>query len=315
MGVAALLLLTAAVALCVGCERAGDEAANDDGELRLVSLAPGLTQMVVDLGLGDRLVGVAEHDASAPRGLPVVGNYADVNTERLVGLSPTHVLTLTTTREPPRRLRELAEAGRFELVAYRFPFSIDDVRQTLHRDAGDTGDARPGPPPLGEALGVPERARVLLARFDASLGALRELTADRDRPRVLLVIGHTPLMASGPGTVHDQLLEWVGGRNATAGASVTAPTYDREGVLSLSPEVILLLSPDAPPLHDGDARLRAIRDLPVPAMRDDRVYVINHPQVLLASTSLPEVAATLATAIHPDLADEIAAVMADHAAE
>lgn len=300
-----MLVLVAAVALLVaGCERGASEASDGDGALRVVTLAPGLTQMVVDLGLGEQLVGVGEHDAAAPAGLPVVGNYADVNTEHLIAMSPTHVLTLTSARQPPRRLRELAAAGRFDLVAYRFPFTIDEVRRTLHRDepAGDTA----GPPPLGEALGVPERARALLAEFDGRLAELRELTADHEPPRVLMLIGANPIMASGPGTVHDELLGWIGATNAAADASVTAPTYSREGLLMLAPDVILIMSPDAPPLSEGDARLEMLRGLSLPAIENNRVHLIDHPLALLASTSLPDVATTMAAAIHPDLADELA---------
>ncbi|MEX1016964.1 MAG: ABC transporter substrate-binding protein [Phycisphaeraceae bacterium] len=304
-----MVALVAVALLLGGCERGASEASDGEGERRLVSLAPGLTQMVVDLGLGDQLVGVGEHDAAAPAGLPVVGNYADVNTERLIELAPTHVLTLATVREAPRRLRDLAAAGQFELVAYPFPYEIDDVRQTLHRD-GDApapGSTDASPPPLGELLGVPERGRELSQQMIDRLEQLRAITADRDRPRVLMVIGSSPIMASGPGTVHDELLGWIGARNAAHASSVTAPTYDRESLLAVSPDVILLLSPGSPALADDDPRLAPLQGLPIPAIEEDRVHVVNDPLTLLASSSLPRVAAAMAEAIYPDLAGEIEA--------
>ena len=44
--------------------------------MRLVTLAPALTQMVIDLDEANALVGIAENDMVAPPGLPVVGNFA-----------------------------------------------------------------------------------------------------------------------------------------------------------------------------------------------------------------------------------------------
>ena len=63
--------------------------------LRIASLVPSLTELVVDLGLGEYLVartGFCIHPAQAVRGVPKVGGTKDVNLAKLRHLAPTHVL-------------------------------------------------------------------------------------------------------------------------------------------------------------------------------------------------------------------------------
>src|SRR5678809_872580 len=63
--------------------------------VRIASLVPSLTELVVALGLGDRLVartGWCIHPAAALAGVPKVGGTKDVNLAKLRQLAPTHVL-------------------------------------------------------------------------------------------------------------------------------------------------------------------------------------------------------------------------------
>lgn len=293
-GVGIGLLLAFAL---TGCDRSATSPG--DGP-RIVTLAPALTQMVVDLGLSEALVGVAQHDMAAPPGLPIVGNFTDVDTERLLSVRPTHVLMTVGKEGIPPRLTSLAGAGHFTLIAYPYPGSVADVARTIYDP--DNGQS------LGPALGVAEQAKALRRDMLASLEALRSLTGERPARRVLIVIGTDPLMASGPGTVHDELLGYAGGINAAASAAVTAPTYDREALLALDPQVILVLSPGrdrpGPPLPE-------LAGLPIEAVREGRIVVIRDPLAMLPSTSLPRIAAEMAQAIHPELADRIAHLQAD----
>ncbi len=288
-------------------EPAVNKDADSDATLRVVSLAPSLSQMMVDLGAGDLLVGVAEHDNAAPPGLPVVGNYAAVSIERLVSLKPTHVLTMAGPSGPPASLLDLMAEGVFELEWYKYPKSVADIRWILHHEH-TSGDEHPA---LGRVLDVEERAKALSERIGQQLAAIREQTdaylkeTGQKRPRVLMVIGTDPIMASGPGTVLDELLSYAGGTNAAAEAQVSAPEYGREGLLALSPEVVLFLQPKAPPIMEDDPRLAPFRDLPIPAIESGRVYALGHPLILLPSTSVVVTCAEMAKAIHPAIADQI----------
>lgn len=308
--ISAVLSVVLAISIVFGCgEDASPEPAPSTEKTgpRLVTLAPALTQMIVDLGMEDAIVGVAEYETAVPPGLPVVGNFAAVNTELLLSTKPTHVLTMAGPSGPPPRLQELAAQGLFELHTFPFPLSLQDIGNVLFDE-----DPAPGTGPgLGEVLGVPGSAMALKLRLLKQLAAIRSLTASRDKPIVLLVIGTGPVMASGPGTVHDELLGFAGALNAAGDATVTAPEFGREALVVMSPQVILFLQPDAPPITQDDPRLASFAGLPIPAIENNQVYVINDPLVLLPSSSIGRICAEMAKAIHPDLAGEIDRVLAE----
>lgn len=298
-----------AVALLAGCggESADPPRVEPEPALRIVTLAPALTQMIVDLGRTDLLVGVTDKDTASPSELPIVGNYVDLDSERLLGVRPTHVLQMVPKSGVSAGLRDLASRAGFEVHGYPYPNTIADVAEIL---AGRPG----GMASIGEAIGEPERAARLVAGMARFFDQLRVMTADRGRPRVLLAIGTNPLMASGPGTVNDEVLAAAGGTNVAAGASVSAPTYDREGLLALDPQVILVLSPGR---QSTDAQAMAsllpeLRDLPVAAVRDGRVVLINDPATLLPSTSLPRIAVLFTKAVHPELGERADALLAEY---
>ncbi|MCE9590815.1 MAG: ABC transporter substrate-binding protein [Planctomycetes bacterium] len=313
-----LFLLVVAVLALAGCDQSGSNPPPPEepptNALRIVSLAPALTQMVVDLGLGANIVGVAQNDAAAPaKNLPIVGNYQDLDTEALLKLQPTHVLVMTGAEGVPERLQHLATASHFAVAAYKSPLSITEVGQIIfdEREIGVVGDPKDKPhvPSLSAVLGIPQRASIKV-KLDMlrRLADIEHAIAGEAKPNVLIAIGVKPVMASGPGTVHDEVLtSFAGGTNAAGEAKVGAPTYDRESLIALAPDVVLLVMPGAPALKPiaEDERLVDFRGLKIPAVTNNRIVLINDPLALLPSTSLPRVTAAMAKAAHPDRAKAI----------
>lgn len=295
-------LIITAVLLLPGCDeqRSSEPAGNDTQPLRVVTLAPALSQMIVDLGAPDVLVGVAEHDYAAPSGLPIIGNFQNINLEMLIAVKPTHVLMMKSTAGTPPRLQQMFDSGQFELIVYPYPQNITDVCGILFAEASDHAS-----PSIGRVIGREAKASRLSEQILAKLEAIGTLTKDRPRPAVLMAFNTEPVMASGVGTINDALLRYAGGINVAGDTMVTAPVFDRESLLMLNPEVILLLLPQAPALVDGDHRLAIFRDLNIPAVKNDRIALLNDPLVLLPSTNMPLTCGAMAKAIHPELADQI----------
>jgi iron complex transport system substrate-binding protein len=190
----------------------------------------------------------------------------------------------------------------------------------------------PAPPPEGDeipAATTPHRlslaqvfpqsnARQLRENLLTRMQALRRLTQTASAntphaqlPRVLLLIGTHPLMASGPHTVLDDMLHYAGGRNAVADATVGAPTLSQERLIGIDPDVILLFDPRGQPLRGvaDDPRLAELRGLPLRAVQNQRIHLIDDPLAVLPGTSLTRVAAAMAKLIHPELAPDIERTM------
>ena len=301
---------------------------------RIVCFAPALTRTLADMGKLDLVVGVAQNDALAPKGAAVVGHAFTPDTEKLLAAKPTLVLTMAGQAEPPAALQRLAEEQAFRLVVYPYPKSVRDVLNIVVDDAALAIDAQGA---LQEASG--QSLAVLLKDrrkgFEVSERLVERLTAinrslplDR-RPRTLLVIGTEPaLRVVGPGTVLDEILTtYAGGENAVIPAAVIpkatdprkvpelkapeaaqgavvgpAPVLDRERLLALRPQVVILLSPGGPPLRPlaEDPRLRDFRDLDIPATRANAFHLLDDPAVMLAeSTALADIAQAIARVLHP----------------
>ena len=279
--------------------------------VRVVSLAPALTKMMIDLGHGELIVGTASNDAAAPEGLPIVGTYTDVHTESLMSLNPTHVLMMTGKEGVPGALQQLADAKRFTLITYPTPKNIGEVLQIVHDPSellpGGGSAGGTGQPSLSAIFSGPGASMGVYNDLLKRLAQLNEVTSGVERPRVLMVIDTHPIMASGPDTVLDDLLYSAGGRNAAGGARVSAPVYDREKLVEASPDVVLLFLPGAPALGelDQDPRLAELRGLPIPAVEKGRIALINDPFAQLPSTSLTAIGVEMVRHIHPELSDAL----------
>ncbi len=297
--------------LLSSCGRSGQEKASADQANQgsappsptIVSLTPAITQMLIDMGKRDQIVGVSRDDDRA-LGLPVCGSYNDPVLARILELEPDLVITETPFGDyanAPGLLRTHAEQGIFKLAVIPHSRSIADVERALT-------DAEIG---LGQVVGdraAAERARNLMM---TRLERIREAVEDAGRPRVLMLIEPASLGALGPGATHDELLRLAGGTNAVAEYKSAYIRLDRAQIQqAVRPDIVLIIEPDGQAIEASDPRLRALEGLVVPAVADQRFFVIGHPQALLPSTQIPAIAKQMAIAIHPAHADAIEAAYA-----
>jgi iron complex transport system substrate-binding protein len=247
---------------------------------RVVVLAPSLTEIVYGLGEGARVVGVCaqcdypEAAARAPR----VGGYLAPSVEAILGVRPDLVLVV-----PSPGNREAVRA--LERVGVR-------VLVTGDRTLDDLWAAIAG---VADALGVPERGGAMTERIRGELEAVRARVAGLPPPRVLLVVGHRPLIVAGGGTLQDELLRIAGGINVAADAGSAFPQVPLELVVARAPEVIL----DAAMGTESGGRELFASLATVPAVRDGRIVPLAPDQLFRAGPRVGEAAALLAGALHP----------------
>ncbi|MEO1009000.1 MAG: hypothetical protein AAFX79_10555 [Planctomycetota bacterium] len=268
--IAVLLGLTIA-----GCERAASTpSATQSAALRIATTSPAVGVLLRDFGASDLAVGRSGWDVALPSDVAVVGDAAGVDLESLLAAQPTH-LYIESSGGPPEAAARLADRAGFEIRT--FPLvGLDDliaIADDVHalvsrdRDAGEPPSAR-----FAEAL-----------RPDASLAGAG---------RVLVLMAGTPPAALGPGSVHQEVLERIGGVAALPEGRAYLP-LDAEDVLAIDPDAIVLLDPRErgdPSAAAGDgtrleAALGILARLPITAIEDGRVALVDDPEVLMASTS------------------------------
>jgi iron complex transport system substrate-binding protein len=212
---------------------------------RVVALAPSVTDVVVALGLADRLVGVTRLDDNPEVArLPRIGGYLDPNPEAVVGLRPDLVVWVTNG-SAAGAVRKIAEISR----ASRRPFPI------LALQIDGLADVLATPGAIAAALGEAARGEKLAREMADQVDAVRRRVAGRAAPRVLFVVGREPLMVAGRMSFAEELLRTCGARNVVEG-DVPWPVYPLEKAVADDPDVVVDAAPQEAP--EGIRRLSAI---------------------------------------------------------
>ncbi|MBX9405421.1 cobalamin-binding protein [Pseudomonas baetica] len=192
--------------------------------LRVVSLAPSLSEIVVELDSADLLVGVldAGERPAAIANVPSVGRYGQLDMERLLSLKPDLLLLWPGSVGPAQR-DQLKHLNIPTYVAE--PHNLEQLSAQIEA--------------IASQLGRPERGLKLAAELREKLNDLRQRYR-RDAPlKVFYQVWDKPLYTVGGGQIISAALEVCGARNVFADLSLPAPQVSIEAVLQRNPEVIL----------------------------------------------------------------------------
>lgn len=203
-----------------GPSREAPAATPGEGPMRIVSLVPSVTELLVQWGLASRLAARTSFCVEPPwirASVPAVGGTKTPDLAKILSLRPDLVI-LERDENTLETAQALSAAGLRLLV-----LEVSSVKACLKAYVE-----------LGDALGVPEAGQARAASLKAQLKA-----RPGKGPRTLTLIWKDPWMSSGPGTYVADLVR-------QAGMTPLGP--DRYPVLSepeldaLDPEVILLPS-------------------------------------------------------------------------
>ncbi len=192
--------------------------------LRIVSLAPSLTEIAYAAGAGTALVGTVEYSdyPAEARGLPRVGDGWSVDVERVLALRPGVVLAWASGT--PQATIERLEAVGLRVVTVP-TYRLADVPAALRL--------------VGRLAGTPAVAEAAARRFDDEVDRLRREHAGASVLTVFIQIDDQPLFTVGGRHVLSEVVELCGGRNVFAELAQVAPQIDVEAVLARDPQVIL----------------------------------------------------------------------------
>lgn len=195
---------------------------------KVVSLAPGVTEIVFALGRGDKLVGVTkfcDYPVAAAK-INKIGGFLDINLEALVALAPDIVITY------PEHAAKLAFLrGRSTIVTVRHGHLAD-----LQRSIVD----------IGRALNAESEARRLVSSIQSKMEAIAARVKGRKKIRTLIIAGRNAdelknMYIIGKKDFINDLLEIAGGTNVYQG-DVDYPSISLESVIFLNPEFIFEIS-------------------------------------------------------------------------
>jgi iron complex transport system substrate-binding protein len=263
-----LLTIIALIGLVTGCRRhhaaqppsfsirddAGRTVAFAQTPRRIVALAPSAAELVYALGGGGRVAGVSAWCDYPPQVklLPVVGDAASVNAEKLLALKPDCAIIVGTRQSP--MLTTLEALG--------IPAIVLDPKSP----AGVIHDVKL----LGTALSCSTAADSLAEILQTSLNEMRTQTNlfQAKHPSVFAEIGINPLYTASDDSYIGQMIILAGGRNIAGTLQQEYATINAEAVIAADPNVILVLHPSA----NAAAVKRRIGWAGIDAVRHGRVY-------------------------------------------
>ncbi len=256
---------------------------------RIVSLVPAVTEMLFAIGAGDAVVGISSFDRYPPEALgrTRVGALVDPDVERMLSLKPDLVIVYGTQGDLIARL-ERAGVPMFNYEHAGLP----DITATLRA--------------LGARVGYAGAADRLATEIEREIAAIRSRVARRQRPSTAVIIGREPgglrgiYASAGIGFLHD-MLEAAGGDDVFADVARQNLQVSVEILLARAPQVIIEVHP---PEGWTPERLTRERNLwqafpGLPAVRNDRVYLIADDAVLVPGPRVVEGIRRMAEVLHP----------------
>ncbi len=260
---------------------------------RIVSLAPSNTQVLFEIGAGDKVVGVTDYDkypynftAWIEAGnMTSIGNYYQPAVEPIVALNPDLVLASLGSIDAADQLRTMGYN-----VLILTPTNLEGIMKNIIT--------------VGKATNHETEATALVnnmqERIDAVVNSVKQATT---RPKVYHEIWSDPYMSVGKGTFVDDAIKLAGGQNIFENATDVYPVISSEAVIEQNPDIIVFPSQMGVESFWGDFQTVANRPgwNSVNAVENNKMYAVNGDIIDEPGPRQVDSLEILAKIIHPEI--------------
>ena len=264
---------------------------------RIVSLAPSNTEMLLFLGLRDKLVGVTSFYGAPEKleGVAKIGGYINPSVAKVISLHPDLVFAARgNSRDAIEQLRRQG-INVFTLDTRTVSGLLADIKK------------------VGALTGRLEEARRLTGEIESEIREICQKVAklsNREKPKVFWIGQEEPLRTAGPGSLVDELIGLAGGVNVAREEKSRWPSFSMEKLVLRDPEVIILGDDNwenpADRVAKALARFRKNRVWRnISAVKKGRVYYIPTDVLGQPSPAFVVGLKILARRLHPALFPEL----------
>jgi iron complex transport system substrate-binding protein len=253
--------------------------------VRIVSLAPNITEILYALDIGHRVVGVtiySDHPDEAKQ-KPKVGSYVNLNIEKIVSLKPDLIIG-TYGGNPKATVLRLEQLG-FPVYITRTETAAEMLTMIEN---------------IGRITYTSQKAGLLANMLRERIDAVTNKVRNAPHPLVFLEINAKPLITTGGGSFQHEVITLAGGRNLAANSPARYPQYSIEDVVKKGPDVILISTMDRSGLFEQQ-KAQWMRWENIPAVKNNRIYFIDSDLVDRASPRIVDGLEEMARLIHPAL--------------
>ncbi len=252
---------------------------------RVISTAPGITEIVYMLGKGDLLIGRTDYCDYPKEAASVesIGGLENPNIEKIVELNPDVVIASTHFRkEDAEALDELG----IKLVVFTSEQSFEGTYSVISA--------------VGSLLDAEDKAQEQIAEMKADVEYVESIVSKvSEKPKVYYVIGFGQYgdYTAGGDTFIGKMLEMAGGTNIASDLSGWA--YSFEKIVEHNPDIIICSkfwgARSELEMTDGYKDLDAVKN--------GSLYEIDNNMIDRQGPRLAEALVILAGIFHPELFD------------
>lgn len=266
----------------------GREVTIETPPMRIVSLAPSVTELLFAIGAGPQVVGRTEYCNYPPEveTLPTIGGFAasSISIEVILDLEPDLVIGGSTLQEEVIEVLETAGITAFVVQ----PSSVAEIMDTLLL--------------LGNVTNQQDIAVTLIDEMQVRIDALSEIAAaipEEESLRVFYEVWHEPLMTTTSQTFVGELIELAGGINIFGDLEDEYPAVSAEQILELDPQVIL-----GPSSHGDQLTVEMIATREgwanLTAIQNKAVFIIDGDVISRPGPRIVDALEMIASALYPD---------------
>ncbi|MEL6729269.1 MAG: ABC transporter substrate-binding protein [Pseudomonadota bacterium] len=275
------LLVAGAVAVSLSAVASAQE--------RIVSVGGDVTEVIYELGLGDKIVAVdttSLYPLSA-LALPKVGYVRQLSAEGVLSVEPDMII-VSGAAGPIGAVEQLRASG-VKMVEMETSYSIEATLEKTRM--------------IAEALGVEQEGEVLVDKVEASWAeASAKIEALEFEPTVLFftAVSDGAPRAAGVETAAQGVIDMIGGINVFGDYSGYKP-LSLEAAVAADPDIILVMAHNAIELGGKDKVVNHPALSLTTAAQSGNVFLIDAARVMQFGPRTPEAAADLAVEIKENM--------------
>lgn len=243
-------------------DRSGEEFTAPKKIERIISTAPSNTEILVGLGLGDKIVAIDKYSADI-KGLNKEVEKIDFrnpNAEAIIGLKPDIVIASTHNKEGEEDPFKLIKEAGIPVVYVPTSGGFDGIYEDINF--------------LAKLTGTESKGTEIIDGMKKEVSEIKEIAKNiKDKKTVYFEIGSSPnLFSFGNNTFLNSMIEIVGAKNIFA---------DQKEWISPSPESVIKANPDVILTNETylENPIKSIEDRAgfntIKAVKDKAVYEIN----------------------------------------
>ncbi len=187
---------------------------------RIVSLTPGITEILFALGIKGHVVGVTKFSDYPPEAKrkPKVGSYINLGLESIISLHPDLIIA-SADGNRKEDISRLTDLGFTVYVIY--PQNLEGILSSIAH--------------IGQITGAKAQAKDLTDNMRSKIRFINNALSGVTRRRVFVQIEPSPLISVGKDTFWDNLISLAGGQNIVSENTAGYPKYSLEEVLARNP--------------------------------------------------------------------------------